>query len=364
MIELTSGNLLEAPVQALVNTVNTHGVMGKGIALQFKQAFPQMNKAYEAACRSGEVELGQMHVFDLGGLGGGPRWIINFPTKTHWKARSRLPDIDLGLRDLIGTVRRLGIASIAVPPLGCGNGGLSWSDVLPRIQSAFEEVPNVQVLVYPPSGAPAASEMKTGTEKPDMTLGRAALIGLIRQYLGGLLDPFVTLLEIHKLMYFLQESGEPLRLKYEPSKFGPYARNLRQVMIRLEGHWLSGYGDGSDSPDKPIELINDAEESAERFLNQAPDVRERIQRVASLIDGYEDSYGLELLSSMHWVMCHSPGARESSEEAIAAVRNWNPGKKRRLKPEHLLKAWTRLKEAKWDTESRSAIQVKGSPRLS
>jgi O-acetyl-ADP-ribose deacetylase (regulator of RNase III) len=354
MIELTSGNLLQAPVQALVNTVNTHGVMGKGIALQFKRAFPDMNKAYEAACKSGDVKLGHMHVVDLGGLAGGPRWVINFPTKAHWKARSKLPDIETGLLDLIATVERLGITSIAVPPLGCGNGGLDWQDVRPRIESAFERIPDVHVLIYPPTGAPDPADMQTGTEKPDMTLGRAALIGLVRQYLQGLLDPFVTLLEIHKLMYFLQESGEPLRLKFEAGNFGPYARNLRQVMIRLEGHWLSGYGDGSDSPDKPIELINDAEVTAETFLNEAPDVRERMKRVATLIRGYEDSYGLELLSSMHWIMCHEAGARESAETAIDAVQNWNPGKRRRLKPEHLFKAWSRLKDAKWDTESRSA----------
>jgi O-acetyl-ADP-ribose deacetylase (regulator of RNase III) len=354
MIELTSGNLLQAPVQALVNTVNTHGVMGKGIALQFKRAFPDMNKAYEAACKSGDVKLGHMHVVDLGGLAGGPRWIINFPTKAHWKAGSKLPDIEMGLRDLIATVKRLGITSIAVPPLGCGNGGLEWHDVRPRIESAFEQVPDVRVLIYPPSGAPEPSDMQTGTEKPDMTLGRAALIGLVRRYLEGLLDPFVTLLEVHKLMYFLQESGQPLRLKFGAGSFGPYARNLRQVMIRLEGHWLSGYGDGSDNPDKPIELINDAVQTAEQFLSEAPDVRERMERVAVLIEGFEDSYGLELLSSMHWVMCHETGARDSAEKAIAAVQNWNPGKRQRLKQEHLFKAWSRLKDAKWDTESRSA----------
>ncbi len=180
MIELTSGNLLQAPVQALVNTVNTHRVMGKGIALQFKRAFPDMNKAYEAACKSGDVKLGHMHVVDLGGLAGGPRWIINFPTKAHWKAHSKLPDIEMGLRDLIATVKRLGITSIALPPLGCGNGGLDWHDVRPRIESAFEQVPDVRVLIYPPSGASEPSDMQTGTEKPDMTFGRAALIGLVR----------------------------------------------------------------------------------------------------------------------------------------------------------------------------------------
>src|SRR5258708_39564902 len=144
MIEPTKGNLLEAPVEARVNTVNTEGIMGKGIALQFRQAFPEMFRAYEKACRVGEIRLGEVHVFDLGGLAGGPRWIINFPTKGHWKARSRLADIETGLADLVSMVRKLGIRSIAVPPLGCGNGGLDWAEVRPRIEQAFAALPDVQ----------------------------------------------------------------------------------------------------------------------------------------------------------------------------------------------------------------------------
>lgn len=155
MIESTQGNLLEASVEALVNTVNTEGVMGKGIALQFRQAYPEMYRAYEKACADGEVRLGEMHVFDLGGLVGGPRWIINFPTKGHWKARSRLTDIENGLADLTVKVRQLGIKSIALPPLGCGNGGLDWSDVQPRIAMAFAQLPEVKTLVFAPKGAPS-----------------------------------------------------------------------------------------------------------------------------------------------------------------------------------------------------------------
>ena len=124
MIKITKGNLLKAPAEALVNTVNTVGVMGKGVALQFRQAYPEMYRAYQKACDAHNVQLGQVHVFDLGGLAGGPRWIINFPTKGHWKAKSRLKDIETGLRDLIATIERLGIRSIALPPIGCGNGGL------------------------------------------------------------------------------------------------------------------------------------------------------------------------------------------------------------------------------------------------
>jgi len=356
MIKITRGNLLEAPADALVNTVNTEGVMGKGIALQFKRAFPRVNSLYESACKAGEVKLGQMHVVDLGGIGGGPKWVINFPTKGHWRARSRIEDIVSGLIDLVRQVQQLEIKSIAIPPLGCGLGGLAWSDVRPRIESAFEDLPDVQVLLFEPAGAPSAESMPTRTEKPAMTIGRAALIGLMRRYREGLLYPFVSLLEVHKLMYFLQESGQSLRLKFEPARFGPYAKNLRQVLIRLEGHWITGYGDGQDAPEKPLELIGDAEEAAERFLDGELEVRERMDRVARLIEGYEDAYGLELLSSMHWVMCHESGALDSVESAVLAVQAWNPGKQRRLKQDHLTKAWQRLRELRWDCESRSAAR--------
>lgn len=355
MIKLTSGNLLTAKVDALVNTVNTEGAMGKGIALQFKQAFPKMYDEYLAACKAGQVHLGRMHVVDLGGLVGGPRWIINFPTKKHWRARSRIADIESGLRDLVAVVERLGIRSIAVPPLGCGHGGLDWADVRPRIETAFANVA-VDVLLYAPTGAPAAAEMPNRTERPGMTIGRAALIGLINRYQRALLDPLVTLLEIHKLMYFLQEAGQPLRLKYEAGKFGPYAGNLRQVLIRLEGHLLSGYGDGVDDPRKPIEIIGDAANEAEQYLASEPEVRERMDRVAQLIEGYEDAYGLELLSSLHWVMCRDSSARDSADAAISAVHAWNPRKAKLLKSAHLHMAWKRLKDASWDCESRSALR--------
>lgn len=348
MIEIAKGNLLHAPVDALVNTVNTAGIMGRGIALQFKQAYPRMFRGYEAACKAGDVRLGKMHVFDLGGLAGGPRWIINFPTKVHWRAKSRMKDIDAGLADLIATIRRLGIGSIAIPPLGCGNGGLNWSEVRPRIESALTELPDVRVLLYPPNGAPDAQAMPNRTERPDMTMGRAALIVLMDRYLRGLLDPVVTLLEVHKLMYFLQEAGQPLKLKYETKPYGPYASTLRQVLIKLDTHYTQGYGDGKDSPTKPIHLLPGAVEEAMAFLADDTVTRTRMDRVAALIDGFEDPYGLELLSTVHWVMRANPAAREDASVAIAAVQEWSPRKKEHLKGEHLLRAWQRLKEQRWD----------------
>lgn len=347
MIETTKGNLLEAPVEALVNTVNTVGVMGKGIALQFKQAYPAMFRAYEKACKTGEVKLGEVYVFDMGGLVGGPRWIINFPTKGHWRASSRMSDIESGLLDLADTIKRLNIGSIAVPPLGCGHGGLAWADVGPLIESTLGRLADVRVLVFTPGATPQAAAMPNRTERPKMTAGQAALIALMDRYLKGLLDPFVSLLEIHKLMYFLQAAGQPLRLQYEAREFGPYAKNLRQVLIRLESHYTQGYGDGHDSPSKPIELMPGVAEEAQTFLQDDQVIRQRMDRVTDLIEGYEDSVGLELLSSVHWVMCHNPEAMLSPEAAASAVQEWNARKRRTLKPEQLTRAWQHLTSKGW-----------------
>jgi O-acetyl-ADP-ribose deacetylase (regulator of RNase III) len=350
VIESTTGNLLKAEAEALVNTVNTVGVMGKGIALQFRQAFPEMHRAYQKACQAGEVQLGKVQVFDLGGLVGGPRWIINFPTKGHWRARSRLSDIEAGLQDLAGKIRELRIHTVALPPLGCGNGGLNWAEVRPRIEKAFAAIPDVHVLLYEPAGAPGASVMPNRTTRPRLTLGQAALVGLMDRYLKGLLDPFVTLLEVQKLMYFLKASGESLpRLTFQKGSYGPYSPDLRHGLIRMERHLTRGFGEGSDNPTTPIELVPGAVEVADKFLSCLPETRARMERVAALIDGYEDPYGMELLSSVHWVMHHEVQATQDSSEAVAAVHRWNARKRRLLKPEHLELAWQRLHDKGWVT---------------
>jgi O-acetyl-ADP-ribose deacetylase (regulator of RNase III) len=150
MIELAQGDLLDARTEALVNAVNSVGVMGKGIALQFKATFPEMFQSYAKACREGNVAPGRMHVFDRGEKSDMPRWIINFPTKRHWREPSRLDDVVAGLKELAIEIRRLGINSIAIPSLGCGFGGLDWREVRPLIERTFEDFPRVRVLLFEP----------------------------------------------------------------------------------------------------------------------------------------------------------------------------------------------------------------------
>ena len=149
MLRFTHGNLLEARVDAIVNTVNTVGVMGKGLALQVKAAFPAVDAAYRDACERGEVRIGHMHVVPMPTLQ--PRFVINFPTKEHWRNPSRLEYVTSGLKDLVRVVAELGIRSIAVPPLGCGSGGLDWDTVKGEITSALGTLEGVDVVVFEPT---------------------------------------------------------------------------------------------------------------------------------------------------------------------------------------------------------------------
>ena len=347
MIRKLRGDLLTADVQALVNTVNTVGVMGRGVALQFKQAFPENYRAYKKACDEGAVRLGEMFVFDLGGLHN-PRYIINFPTKRHWRGKSRQEYIERGLESLVADIQRLGIESIALPPLGCGLGGLDWNQVYRQIEVALGSLESVEVLVYEPAGAPPAVAMQTHTPRPKMTLGPATLLVLMKRYLSPLMDDAITLLEIHKLMYFMQEAGEPLKLKYTKGVYGPYAQNLHHVLERIEGHFILGYGDGREAPGKIIECQPDAIREAEAFLDGRQDTQARFDRVEQLIGGFETPYGMELLSSVHWVATREGDeARERAESAVGLIRSWNQRKRQMFKDEHVVAAWGWLRQHTW-----------------
>jgi len=324
MIEFKTGDILKDDAEALVNTVNCVGVMGRGVALQFKHAFPGNFKSYEEACRREEVQPGRMFVYETGQLAP-PRYIINFPTKRHWRGKSRMDDIDAGMVALIELLQEKGIRSVAIPPLGSGLGGLNWADVRSRIEKAVGAIEGVRVVVYEPQGAPEPAQMSHVREVPAMTPGRAALVGLMHRYLGGLLDPFVTLLEVHKLLYFMQEAGEPLRLSFAKAPYGPYAANLRHVLNAVEGHLVSGYADGGDAPEKQLQLVPGAMVEAEAFLKGHEETLTRFERVAALVDGFESPYGLELLSTVHWLIKH--GGVTRSEEVIAGTHEWNSRKR-------------------------------------
>ena len=346
MIEEATGNLLQADAEALVNTVNCVGFMGKGIALQFKQAWPENFEQYAKACHAQEVQPGRMFIYRTGRMMN-PKYIINFPTKRHWRGDSRIEDIKSGLQALVKEIERLEIRSVAVPPLGCGNGGLEWSQVRPLIHAAFRALPDVQVLLFGPVGTPAAKSMPVNTKRPNMTPARALFVKLMDQYAS--LDYRQTLLEVQKLAYFLQEAGEPLRLNYEAGRYGPFAPNLNKVLERMEGHFTRGYGD-SQKPDADIELLPGAVEEADVFLEGKFESLTHLQRVSELIQGFETPYGMELLATVHWVAVRAERPATNPDEAAAAVHAWNERKRQMFQAPHIATAYKRLQKRGWIVE--------------
>lgn len=343
MIEYKSGDILREDAEALINTVNCVGVMGRGIALQFKKVFPENFKNYAAACKQEVVQPGRMFVYETGLLTN-PRYIINFPTKRHWRGKSRMEDINAGLKALVEVIHQYNIRSIAIPPLGSGLGGLDWADVKPCIEAALKPLTEVQVVIYEPAGAPQADKIVHNREVPKMTAGRAALVELLNRYLKGLLDPFVTLLEAHKLMYFMQEAGEPLRLKYQQAHYGPYAENLRHVFNAIEGHLIFGYADGGDTPDKQLKLVPGVSQDATAFLKQHARTQKRFDKVAELVEGFESPFGMELLSTVHWVIKNNNV--HSLEDTVKHTYAWND-RKRQFTQRQIALAVERLVKKGW-----------------
>lgn len=342
MIEFVAGNLLDADAEALVNTVNSVGVMGKGIALQFKRAFPTNFQFYEKACRRGEVAPGKMLVFATKDLVG-PRFIINFPTKRHWRSPSRMEYIEAGLDDLRHVIENLEIASIAVPPLGAGSGGPDWLNVKPRIERALSDLCDIRVLVFEPSNSPESTVLSPVPQGARLTRPRAMLVLLLGSYaVPGYRS---GLLEVQKLAYFLQRAGEDLRLSFVKQRYGPYSENLNHVLQVMEGHLTSGYGDRTGRAS--IAPNPGAIETSEDMVRCDQSAEARLSRVKGLIEGFESPYGLELLASVDWVATHDPAAVQSPELAIAGVQSWSLRKKTRFRPEHIRLAWQRLHDQGW-----------------
>lgn len=341
MLKFVKGNLLDAEVEALVNTVNCVGYMGKGIAAQFKGRFPENYRAYHQACKDGRIKPGSIFVFETNFLKS-PKFILNFPTKRHWKEKSRIEDIESGLHRLIPLIKKLNIRSIAIPALGCGLGGLSWEKVKSLISSFFIGI-DMDVLIFEPEQT--YNRTWNPTPKPKMTRARALFLKLMEHYK---IDGYrLSLLEIQKLAYFLQEAGEILKLKYEAGYYGPYSHNLNKVLEVLENHYIIGFKDSSLKPSATIELMSNAKEEADAFLANDSEARERLSRIEDLIDGFDTPYGLELLGTVHWVAHYKNPNATNPQSAIDLIHAWNLKKKEKFDKEHIINAWNSLKEKGW-----------------
>lgn len=327
MITFTEGNLLEAEVEALVNTVNTVGVMGKGIALMFKEKFPENFRSYESACKAKIFDVGRMLITPRARLDG-PKWIINFPTKKHWRHPSKMEWIEEGLKDLKRVILENKIKSIALPPLGSGNGGLRWPEVKERIVSALSELENVDIIIFEPTREYQNVAKAKGVER--LTPARALVAELVRRY--SILGIECSLLEIHKLAYFLERQIDILRiapsldLRFQPDRYGPYAPRLSHLLNSLDGSYLhSEKRLGDASPFDPIRFEDAKRDLIAAYLT-SPDAkvyRAALDRTTDLIDGFESPLGMELLATVDWLL-ENEGATPSVASIVEGLERW-PG---------------------------------------
>ena len=328
MMRFIQGNLLDAKVEALVNTVNTVGVMGKGIALMFKEAFPDNFRSYEDACKRKEVKIGRMFVTERRAFEG-PRWIINFPTKKHWRQPSKMEWISEGLQDLRRVIQEHKIRSIALPPLGAGNGQLEWPKVRVEIERALAELESVDIVVYEPTEKYQNVAKHTGVE--ELTPARVLIAEMIRRY--WVLGIECTYLEVQKLGWFLERTihalgiEDPLKLHFQADKYGPYSDRLRHLLNALDGTYLHCDKRLSDAgPTDTIWFDEGRRKHVEVFLQQQ--TSEPLNRVLDLtsqrIDGFESPLGMELLATVDWLI-QREHAKPTLSGIRSALRRWPAG---------------------------------------
>jgi O-acetyl-ADP-ribose deacetylase (regulator of RNase III) len=337
MITFTQGNLLEARAEALVNTVNTVGGMGKGIALMFKERFADNFRQYAAACKAKEVRTGKMFVTGVNEFNG-PHWIVNFPTKQHWRYPSRMEWVVEGLQDLRRFLVEKQVKSIAIPPLGAGNGGLEWAEVRKQIVSVLGDL-DAEILVFEPVSKYQNVAKRDGMEK--LTPARALIAELVRRY--WVLGIECSLLEIQKLAWFLERSIErytpgdnPLNLQFKAHTYGPYAQRLTHLLNGLDGSYLHCEKRISDASPQDVIWFDDARKDfVQAYLaNEASLYKESLESTAALIDGFESPYGMELLATVDWLLTREQVAPDVAA-LRAGLRHWKGGSKAAVRKDRL-----------------------------
>lgn len=323
MIHYQTGNLLESGAQALVNTVNTVGVMGKGIALQFKNLFPENYRLYVKACEKKEVQIGKLFVTEEDALLAGKKIIINFPTKTSWRLPSEYKYIESGLIELVRVIREKNIKSIAIPPLGAGNGGLDWNKVKLILQEYLADS-DCEIYIYEPT---TAIQEVLKKERVKLTPARAMLLSVLYDLVRS--GEFVSEFASEKIAYFLQRFGarESFKLEFQPNFYGPYSGKVKHVLYYLNGSYIMGYSSKDKKPFEELGIIPDAEEEVKRFL-QLPEnepYMQIVEKTKKFLSGFYSPFGLELLSTVDFIIQEK---HTKTQEAIQEeFKNWSDRKK-------------------------------------
>jgi O-acetyl-ADP-ribose deacetylase (regulator of RNase III) len=298
MIHYITGNILESNAQALINTVNTVGVMGKGIALQFKKAYPNNFNAYQKACKQCNIGIGKLFVTRESNLNSEEKIIINFPTKKDWSKSSEYSFIEKGLDNLVQVIEQQNIKSVALPPLGAGNGGLDWENVKKIIEKKLNGL-NVEITVYEPT-----REIKEylKTERVKLTEARALLLYVLFDLVSN--GEYVSEFSSEKVCYFLQKFGAEkyFNLLFTPQFYGPYSGIVRRVLNRLNGSYITGYSDMNKKPFDILLLVADGYENVKSYITSNPELSEIAEKTTKFLDGFYSDYALELLSSIDYII--------------------------------------------------------------
>ncbi len=321
MLREITGNISESQADALVNTVNTVGVMGKGVALQFKKEFPNNFKAYQKACKEGRVEIGKMFVFEDVSLLRGKKLIINFPTKQDWRKPSEYEYIERGLEDLVEVIKTYRLKSVAIPPLGAGNGGLEWSRVRALIERRLSNV-ECDIWLYQPN---ADVKEALSKERAKLTPARAMLLFVLFDLARN--GEFVSEFACEKICYFLQRFGaeRAFKLAFKAEAYGPYSGKVRHILFALNGSYITGYSDKNRKPFEALGLIMDAEQDVLDYLRQRPEQLAIAEKTKSFLSGFYSSFALELLSSIDFI-AQSEG-RYDYETILLKLQEWNSRKR-------------------------------------
>ncbi len=335
MIKFKIGNIIAEQAEALINTVNTVGVMGKGIALSFKKAFPENYKIYKKLCENNIFQIGDLLITETNMLS--PKYIINFPTKKHWRGHSKIEYIEIGLKKLNNTIKEYNISSIAIPPLGCGSGGLDWEIVKKVILTELEPIKNeVDIIIFEPGyNNQLITEIK---KEVKLTPARAMLLSALNSY--QILGYSINLLVTQKIAYFLQRLGEPLNLDFEKGWYGPYSNKLQHLLKYLNGYFLR-FKYNATKPSTKVYLNH--LESVKNYSKMKLDNNQKdiLNKINKLIEGFESPYGLELLATVDFIIQHNKSI-QNKEEIINDIGNWTKRKKELMKPYHIEVAYKRL----------------------
>lgn len=340
MLTFLKGDMLKAKAEALVNTVNTVGVMGKGIALQFKEAFPHNNKVYIDACKKNELVPGKLLPVWDNNLLLGKKLIINFPTKKHWRHPSKYEYIENGLQALIELLEKGSVRSLALPPLGCGNGGLDWIKVKSLITKYLNGL-DIDIIVFEPNDEIKALLQNENIKREvKLTSARAQLLYALFVYES--FGENSSLFAANKLAYFLQEMGQDLQLRFQRNNYGPFAIGVGKVLYMLNGVYLKGLEQQQSKPFEALHLNYEKWFEVKEYIdkNLGFEEKERIKNLVHLIIGFTSELSLEILSSVSFILKEHPNA--TYEEVKVEIKNWSLRKERLFKDEFLSVAYNHL----------------------